>query len=130
MELGYDGRYRCHSHLLDDLAISISVSSDEVAPLTEEECRILDAIDSDADRYTVYSTPGKLAWGLGLNVGDTVLARLPPQGGRGSSGGGGHQDLYTAAIIRWCGDVGYGGYLFGVEITVSIHCHQRRGRGV
>ncbi len=33
-----------------------------MAPLTEED-RILDAISSADDRYTVYSTPGKLAWG-------------------------------------------------------------------
>ena len=96
--------------------MSLSVPSDEVAALTKEECRVLDAIDFAADRYTVYSTPGKVAWGLGLKVGDTVLARLPPQGRCGSFG------EHTGAIIRWCGEVemlGETNYLFGVEITVS-----------
>ena len=107
-----------HTHRLLYLQSSLSLSSDEVAALTEEECHILDAILYDADRYTVYSTPGKLAWGVGLKVGDIVLARLLPKGGCG----GGQQDLYTAAIIRWCGHVTlFRGtqYMFGVEITVS-----------
>jgi hypothetical protein len=113
-----------------------SADSDEVAPLTDEECRILDAIDTDADRYTVYSTPGKLAWGMGLKVGDTVLAKLPSKNGCGSSADGSeeHQDLYTTAIIRWCDGVANGymvadedGYShsFGVEITVRKLYHSQ-----
>ncbi len=89
MKFKWDG---CYSILLP-----LTLDSAEVAILTEEECLILDAVDSDADQYAMYSAPGKLAWGVGLKVGDTVLARLPPKGGRGSSGGGGEQqDLYTA----------------------------------
>ena len=52
-----------------------------VGALTTEECALLDAIGGDnednAARYAVYSTPGQLAWGVGLKVGDNVLARLP-----------------------------------------------------
>ncbi len=102
-----------------------------MAALTEEECRILDTVDDDADLYTVYSTPGKLAWGLGLKVGDTVLARLPP---KGAPSDGGQQDSYTTAIIRWCGsthDSIENQYMFGVEITVSVqsvHCLQASPR--
>ena len=120
-----DGTYTGHSHCRSSFEYSISASSDDVAALTEEEYHILDAIHSHFDRYTVYSTPGKLAWGVGLKVGDTVLARLPLKGERGF--GGGQQDLYTAAIIRWYSDVKLEyvtkKYMFGVEITVSIHCH-------
>jgi hypothetical protein len=96
-----------------------SADSDEVAPLTDEECRILDAIDTDADRYTVYSTPGKLAWGVGLKVGDTVLAKLPKS--RRGSGGRGQEDCYTSAILKWHGKVEEDRerYLFGVQIAVS-----------
>jgi hypothetical protein len=106
----------------------------EVAPLTKLECSILDAIESPADRYTAYVTPGKLAWGARLKVGDTVLARLPLKGGRGLSGDGSkeQQALYTTATLRWHGNIDDGAvdtgssimdttvYLFGVEITVSV----------
>ena len=126
MELGSNGRYSGHSHCRLCYMHPLSASSDEVAPLTEEECRVLDAIDSPDDRYTVYSTPGKLAWGVGLKVGDTVLARLPPQVISREV----QQDIYTAAIIRLHGNVGFNGYLFGVEITVSVHCHQRNNYAV
>ena len=91
-------------------------SADEVAPLTEEECVLLGGIRDCADRYTVYSTPGRLAWGMGLKVGDYVLARLPDRSRRGSSAGG-QQNQFTTAIIRWAGQPR--GHIFGVEITVS-----------
>ena len=114
VQLGWDNNYITHSHSNRESSTEIvSASSDEVAALTEEECRILDAINSDSDRYTVYSTPGKLTWGLGLKVGDTVMAKLPPRGWRDS------QD-YTTAVIRCCDGVGkWEKYLFGIEITVS-----------
>ena len=124
-QLRSDGSYKHHSHRLllhssyCDL-IPLRCSADEVAALSKEECVVLDGIDSDADRYTVYSTPGKLKWGCGLKVGDTVLARLPDGSGRGSSGGG-QQHQYTTAIIRWCGKTDYVGHIFGVEITVCMY---------
>jgi hypothetical protein len=121
VELDSDSKYAPHFHSKYTQVVDpISADSDEVAPLTEEECRILDAIGSPADRYTVYSTPEKLAWGMRLKVGDTVLARLPPRGLRVTSGGRGH---YTSAIIRWYGDIEVNDddekYLFGMEITVG-----------
>ena len=70
----------------------------------------MDAIEEDADRYAVYSSRGKLVWGMGLEVGDTVLARLPGE------------EKYTSAIIRVIGVDDECGQrkLFGVEITVSL----------
>ncbi len=66
-------------------------------------------IRSDADRYEVYSTPGKLEWGKSLKVGDNVLARLPEH----STSDGGQQHQYTTAIIRWCGRKNYlGGNIY------------------
>ena len=122
LELKSNGRYSFHVHGTERrYRARISASSDEVAALTEEECCILDAINSPANQYSVYRTPGKLAWGLALKVGDTVLAKLPPKGGHGSDGGR-QQDLYIQAVIRWCGKSTSKRHLFGVEITVSVHC--------
>ena len=116
VELRSDGRHHLHAHerfLLKHTTIRIADS--DLAPLDEEQCVILDGIGSDDVRYTVYSTPGLLEWGVGLKVGDTVLAQLPDRSGRGSSGG----DQYTTAIIRWIGMDAVDGHRFGVEITVS-----------
>ena len=125
LELPSDGSYYYHSHtsLLRIPPLPLRCSADEVAALSKEECVVLDGIISFADCYTVYSTPGKLKWGCGLKVGDTVLARLPDGSGRGSSGGG-QQHQYTTAIIRWCGKtnpLSGGGHKFGVEITVCMY---------
>ena len=111
LELRRDGFYYFHSHRPILKSYSLRCSPHEVAALSKEECLILDGIHSEADRYTVYSTPGKLKWGCGLKVGDTVLARLP---------GGGQQ--YITAIVRWRGEANrFNGYQFGVEITVCMY---------
>jgi hypothetical protein len=89
-----------------------------LAPLTEDECRILDAIFFSDDRYAVYSTPGKLEWGVGLKVGETVLAQLP--GGNECGSFGRKHKEYSTAIIRWIGVVTDGRYHYGVEIQVSV----------
>ncbi len=97
---------------------------DDVAPLTQEEYHLLDAILSPATRFAVYSTPGKLAWGVGLKMGDTVLARLPPKSGRGSPPADRlspqqlQREEFSMAVIRWSGLVGKK-HMFGLEITVS-----------
>lgn len=133
------GSYYYHSHiwtyvLLDPLD-PISFEPHEVAPLTEEECVLLDAIgassnlesEDDAARHTLYGTPGRLAWGVGLRVGDFVLARLPcKRGCSAAEGGGSGEERYANAVIRSIGveerDFEEGGEraLFGVEITVSL----------
>ena len=111
LELNEDGSYRRHSHHIElfDLEPIRCDNDGDVAPLSEVECDLLDGIGSAADRYEVYNTPGKLEWGKGLKVGDTVLAQLRQQ----------HQ--YMTAIIRWCGIMNWGQYMFGVEIMVSIY---------
>ena len=114
LKLRSDGSYSHHRHSRLALPLGIRCSADEVAALSEEECVLLDGIDSEADRYTVYSTPGKLKWGCGLKVGDTVLAQLPRRSGRGTS-----SRQYITSIIRWCGQTQYGCHIYGVEITVS-----------
>ena len=116
VELGSDGRHNFHSHtsfkIICNVVCPTRIADSDLAPLDEEQCVILDGIDSDDVRYIAYSTPGLLGWGVGLKVGDTVLAQLPNRSGRGSSGG----DHYTTAIIRW---IGVDRHRFGVEITVS-----------
>ena len=113
--LGSEG-YHYHSHCRPVLPLYMSIPHSGRAPLDEKQCVILDAIDSVDVRYTVYSTPGLLEWGVGLKVGDTVLAQLPDRRGYGSSGG----DQYTTAIIRWIGiDRWIEQHFYGVEITVS-----------
>ena len=117
VKLGSDGRYHYHTHCMVhvDRRNYTRITDSDLAPLDEEQCVILDGIKPIDVRYTVYSTPGLLEWGVGLKVGDTVLAQLPNRSGRGSSGG----DKYTTAIIRWIGVDEWDGHRFGVEITVS-----------
>ena len=114
---------RLHSHyrleyLYHHLASTAAV--DDLAGLTEEECFLLDGVgNDDTVRYAVYSTPGKLQWGVGLQVGETVLARIPE--GRSREKGRcrpGSREEYSTAIIRWKGTM-HGEHCFGLEIMVS-----------
>ncbi len=116
LELNVDGSYKEHTHSVRITTLGPTRCDDDgdVAPLSEVECDLLDGIRFAADRYEVYSTPGKLEWGEALKVGDTVLARLRD---------GGQQHQYTTAIIRWCGTMKWGQYMFGVEIMVSSYVY-------
>ena len=116
VELGSDGRHYFHSHgLFVSTVPPTKIAESYLAPLDEKQCAILDGIHSNDVRYTVYSTPGLLEWGVELKVGDTVLIQLSNRSRRGYSGG----DKYTTAIIRWIGMDKWKKHLFGVEITVS-----------
>ncbi len=81
-----DGSYERHAHTRFYIrARTVRCDKDgDVAPLREVECYLSYDIGSDADRYD----PREVGVGEeSLNVGDTVLARLPvPEGG--SSDGG------------------------------------------
>jgi hypothetical protein len=112
-------RYQHHTHYLIPLNWRGSIPDSNLAPLTEEACIILDSISNYDSRYAVYSTPGKLEWGVGLKVGDTVLAQLPGRSGHGPLNG--RQEEYSIAIIRWIGPISSGRHSFGVEIKVSNH---------
>ena len=116
VKLRSDGRHQIHTHSsFASLVRPTRIADSDLAPLDEEQCVILDAIGFDDVRYAVYSTPGLLEWGVGLKVGETVLAQLPNWSGRGTSG----SDQYTTAIIRWIGVDKRDRHRFGVEITVS-----------
>ena len=125
------GSYCYHSHIwiyphLDEL----DFKHQEVAPLTEKECVLLDAIgvaaEDDATRFTIYSTPGKLAWGMGLRVGNPVLARLPEKRAAAREN---LEELYANAVVRSIGveERNCERALFGVEITVSLVSSRSRG---
>ena len=99
------GHYQNHRHQIikrkSEQVNPTRLSTKDVAPLTEEECKIQDGIDDPAKCYTA-STPGLLTCGVRLEVGDTVLARLPDKSGHGHSASA-QQDQYATAIIRWTG---------------------------
>ncbi len=131
LELNEDGSYTWHTHRTKVFGPDpIRCDNDgDVAPLSEVECDLLDGIginciNSDAGRYEVYSTPGKLEWGRSLKVGDTVLARLPvPLSTLLGPSVGELQHQYATAIIRWYGKVDWETYQFGVEIVVSSYVY-------
>ena len=111
--------YQGHSHLWYTMLEPIFTES--LAPLTKSECKLLDAVapgfTDDADRHTIYSTPGKLAWGVGLKVGDSVLAQLPKCDPTSA------QTTYAKAVIKRIGveeQQSMKRHLFGVELVVSV----------
>ena len=90
-------KYEEHSHSTILQAKPVGISSKKVAPLTEKECLLLDAIASPEVRYNVHTSPGLLEWAVGLKEGETVLARL-------SKHSSDNQDcLYVTVVIRWVG---------------------------
>ena len=112
-------KYEEHSHSTILQAKPVGISSKKVAPLTEKECLLLDAIASPEVRYNVHTSPGLLEWAVGLKEGDRDCAgktvktqqRQPGlsvrdgshQVGRGHSSGG-PQQLH--ATLVWSGDCG------------------------
>ena len=113
VEVDSQGHYKKHGHgLQDEVRDPQPLPPQNVAPLTEKECILLNAIYPPATRYTVYSKPGLLAWGVKFEVGDTVLARLPDDGAQ--------QDQYATATIKWAGETHvHTRHRFGLEIMVS-----------
>ena len=103
------GSYYEHSHLWYTDLEGVSFKPDDLHPLTEEECVLLDAIEYPVDdRYAAHNA---LAWGVGLKVGDIVMARLQRGG----------NTLHSNGVVRSIGvHELYGDRsLFGIEITVS-----------
>ena len=114
------GKYR----ILEENSPAVLCTSNEVVPVSYEQYGLLKAIDSPAECYSTYFTPGKLAWGLALKMGDSVHVRLPDKKKRCGSMTTLHRNRpqYCAAVVRWIGEVcePYRDiHRFGVEITVS-----------
>ena len=101
----------------------VSFKSNEIMPVSREEYELLGSIDSPDECYSTYFTPGKLAWGLALKVGDCVHVRLPDRKKRSDSNTSLHLNFprYCAAVVRWIGEASepYRDiHRFGVEIMV------------
>lgn len=123
VQLRGDSYYE-HSHLWLVRRDPVSFSKDEVAPLTERECILLDSVGSGAeaasDRYAVYkhryvgAIYEKLDWALQLHVGDHVSVHLS-----GADSDGDQQDFNASAVIRSIGVQETFGWrhLFGIEMV-------------
>ena len=109
-------RYQPHSHSAPYFPRAITLPPENVAPLTEDECWLLDSIPRK-DRHSRYMVPGFLKWACGLKVGDTVMGKVQPIDESED------EDLYARAVVRWIGRMksfdGCFRRLFGLEIVVS-----------
>ena len=121
-----EGKY-CKYESKNELSGEILCTPDEVAELSFEESKLLDAIYDPGQRCTVYHIKGLLAWGTSLRVGDSVLAQLPDSSGTIRRGSISRRSRrlseipVTSAIIRYIGNIStnYGEvHRFGVEIEV------------
>lgn len=98
--------------LVSNHSTTLKVREDmgDVLSLSKYEAQLLSAIPSPVDRFTVYTTPGKLDWGASLKIGDIVYTHL--------------RDIHCVAVaVRYQGPLeGYGPdkIMFGVEIQVNI----------
>ncbi len=108
-----DGSYERHAHTRFYIrARTIRCDKDgDVVPLREVECYLLYDIVSDADRYGVYSTPGKLEWGRSLSMWGTLCWHDYHQYLKVAPLMGDSTRTYMTAIIRWCGRIIYMGYI-------------------
>ena len=98
--------------LLKDPAVAIYCSEYDVAPLSDKEFLLLEAIQSLSARYEVFIVGNKLEWGCGLKPGDTVYVSIP--------GPTVTPNQRAAATIRYVGGLPpEPGSMFGIEITVS-----------
>lgn len=109
MKLKKNGDFREHSHWTSKPTAGIELNDDEVGPLTEKQCKLLDAIEEASNRYELYKSE-RLLWGLKLKKGDLVLAKLPSSG-----------SSHVPSIVRWAGMTDCG-HRFGVEIVVRVAC--------
>ena len=120
------GKYRALSSSNSPAALC---SQKEVVAVTYSQYELLEAIEPPSARYSVYFTPGKLAWGLKLSVGDPVQVLLPDLQQRRGSNTSGQLQLkksYVAAVVRWKGTVSEpytDVHRFGVEIMVLDSPH-------
>ena len=96
--------------LFKDPNILLYSGEENVSPLGEHDFKLLEAITSTNDRYTVFSHPDKLEWGASLRKGSRVYVKIP------------NTQIVVAAVIRCKGSIeSLPGINFGVEITVSVY---------
>lgn len=101
----------CNYCLVKDPSVAVYCSDYDIAPLSDKEFLILEAIPSQLTRYEVFLSGHKLEWGCGLKRGDTVYVSIP--------GPTVIANPRAAAVIRYVGGLPPDpGLMFGIEITV------------
>ena len=90
----------------------------DIAPLSDKEFLLLEAIQTPAARYEVFISGEKLDWGCNLKPGDTVYVNIPSLTVLPT--------CRAAAVIRYVGGLPpkpglppQPGLMFGIEIMVS-----------
>ena len=98
--------------LVKDPAVAVYCSENDIAPLSDKEFLLLEAIQSVSARYEVFIVGNKVEWGCGLKPGDPVYVSIP--------GATVTPNQRAAAVIRYIGGQPPDpGLMFGIEITVS-----------
>lgn len=106
-----DGSPAHNYQLASDPAVTLYCPEDDVAPLSDYEYNLMNAIKSQGDRYEVFQKD-LLDWGSKLKVGDFVYATLPSNSPL--------SDKKTVSRIEYIGPLpNEDGVQFGVEITVN-----------
>ena len=102
--------------LLQDPAVTVLCSAQDVAPMDPTEFSLLAGIKSREDRYKVFlSEDDHVEWGTRVKRGDHVMATMPSSNPCPTA--------RAVAMIRYVGELPKeAGIQFGVEILVCCHC--------
>ena len=106
--------------LVKDPSVAVYCSETDVAPLSDKEFLLLEAIQSQITRYDVFIVGNKVEWGCGLKRGDRVYVSIP--------GPIVISNQRAASVIRYVGGLPpEPGLIFGIEITVSYRIDELCG---
>ena len=113
-----EGQKPYNYHWKKDPAVLLYCHEEDIAPLSDKEFLLLEAIQTPAARYEVFISGEKLDWGCNLKPGDTVYVNIPSLTVLSS--------CRAAAVIRYVGGLPpkpglppQPGLMFGIEIIVS-----------
>ena len=106
-----EGQKPYNFHWKKDPAVLLYCHEQDIAPLSDKEFLLLEAIQIPAARYEVFISGEKLDWGCNLKPGDTVYVSIP--------GLTVFPTWRAAAVIRYVGGLPpMSGLMFGIEIMV------------
>ena len=106
-----EGQKPYNYHWKKDPAVLLYCNEYDVAPLSDKEFILLEAIQTPAARYEMFISGEKLDWGCNLKPGDTVYVSIPSLAVFSSQ--------RAAAVIRYVGGLPpEPGLMFGIEIMV------------
>ena len=107
-----DGKPAHNYRVYKNDVVTLFCSEQEVAPLTNNEFHLLNAIKSPGARFEVFVN-GVADWGSKLKLNDMVYVTLPSKQAIGNQ--------RVRAAVRWIGVLpNEDGIKFGVEITVCV----------